>query len=147
MRILLLVLFIAVTGGCASERTYAVRVQNKAYEPITVGFVKDGPVLEPGWESPEVLSNMPPSRMPHKWGTVVGQDQTRAFKIVGKFDPGTHAFMRVYAGTPTAAEALAKSGSFGDRLDLLLHPNGDNDFVGEEQKGQLSAHLRRYSSP
>jgi hypothetical protein len=77
----------------------------------------------------------------------IKQGDTASTKMSGKFESSTHAFLRVYAGTPTAAEALAKGGSFGDRLDLLLNRNGDNDFVVEEHEGRLSAHLRRYSSP
>jgi hypothetical protein len=144
MRTVLLVLFVAVTGGCASERTYAVRIRNNAPEPITVGFTKDGPVFEERWASPEALSNLPQSRMPEHWGVVVEQGQAKGLQVVGKFESGTHAFLRVYAGAPTADELLAKSHGTGGRLDLLLNQSGDNDFVVEEMQGRLSAHLRRY---
>jgi hypothetical protein len=147
MRTLLVVLFLTVAGGCASDRTYMVRVRNNTPEPITVGFTKDGPVFEDRWASPEVLSDLPQSRMPPHWGVVIEQGQIRILQIVGKFDSGTHAFLRVYTGAATASDLLAKSNGLGTRLDLLLNPKGDNDFViGEDQRARLTAHLRRYAS-
>ena len=145
MQKLLLALIVIVAGGCASTRSYQVMVQNRTPGPLTVGFVKDGPVFEERWASPEVLSNLPPSRMPAHWGMTIQRGETRALTIAGKFDPETHAFVRVYLGTHSASELLAMSEGMGDRLQMVLSPQGDNNFVIEEHDSRLVGRLRRFS--
>jgi hypothetical protein len=145
MQKLLLALIVLVAGGCASTRTYNVVLRNRTLGPVTVGFVKDGPVFEERWASPEALSNLPPSRMPAHWGMTIQRGETKAISVAGKFNTDTHGFVRVYLGTPSASQLLAMSEGMGDRLQMVLSPQGDNDFVVEEENGRLVGRLRRFA--
>ena len=54
----------------------------------------------------------------------------------GKFDAGTQAILRIYAGTPTIDEMVAYSKDDPDRLDIYLWP-GRNAYVIRSGSGRL----------
>src|SRR5688572_26818797 len=67
---LLLSLLLAV--GCASTKaTFEVAVKNATSEPISVGLVKIGGSVEPGWDGPEHVAMHAPMLADRKWGTLI----------------------------------------------------------------------------
>jgi hypothetical protein len=146
MRALLLTcLVIPLLVGCSgtAKPGFDVSIQNATDQPLTVGFVIHGASPEPRWMSPEDWTYMPLSRQPELWGMVLEPGQTMADHLSGDVGPEADPVLRVYAGKPTLAEALAISHG-GDRLDLGLHPDGNNHFIVTNTgiRGGLSARLR-----
>jgi hypothetical protein len=138
------VIFIVMTVlglvGCTGEkRTYWLSVTNKAYHPITIGQVKDGPPYEDMWAKPEELAIRKARAGDQLWGVVVPPGKTAsAGPIIGIFGPTDSAWLRVYAGEPSFSELLSMSRGHPNRLDLRMYP-GDNAFVVTEERGSLVA--------
>lgn len=146
----LLLTFLALAVGCAGSaepRTYRLTVRNKTDGPITIGLTKNGPPQEPGWLSPEELTDIPPSRRPDHWGQVLDKDTKASVKVEGNFYPDGHAYLRVYRGDAPADELLAKSHGTGSRADVALTPNVINDFTIEDHAGQITAKLSSLTPP
>jgi hypothetical protein len=140
----LLLALLALATGCSSSpetRIYRVTVRNKTDGPITVGLTKNGPPQEPGWLSPEEMTDIPPSRRPDHWGQVLDKDMKASVKVEGKFDADVHAFLRVYRGTAPIADLLAKSHGTGSRADVALTPTVINDYTIEDHAGQITPRL------
>ena len=139
-------LLLLLTIGCAGSRKYTfdVSVQNSTDGPLTIGFIKKGPPQDPRWMSPEDWTNVPPSRQPEYWGMVVPPGKMMADRVTGEMSAGADPVLRVYSGKPTLSEALAISHGTGDRLDLGLHPSGNNNFIitNTGPQGGLAARLR-----
>lgn len=138
MRVVVLILA-ACLIGCAQERAYHVTVRNATEEPITMGFVKDGPPMEAAWLSPEETTDIPPSRRPSHWGMVVPAGKVVSAGMRGTFEQKTHAILRIYLGDEALENLLAKSRSFGDRTELRLVPAEGNYFVVTAPGGKILA--------
>ena len=119
--------------GCVSPyetRTYQVTVKNYAAAPVTVWLTKDGPPFEPGWLSPEDLATESPRQSGRVISGLVIPSTKTAYTGArkGRFEPNTHAVLRVYAGQLTFAQLLAFDSDDKHRIDFLLH-QGDNDLI------------------
>jgi hypothetical protein len=146
MKPVLCLLIFALTG-CTTTHNFDVAVKNDTSHPITVGFVKAGPPFEPHWAAPEDYAMLPPSRQPTHWGQVIPQGKIMQIRIAGKFDRGSAAYLRIYLDEHTADHLLAISHGTGNRIDLGLHPGGDNRYVILlDDKGNLTAKLARLGS-
>jgi hypothetical protein len=144
-----LLLLLTLTVGCATTQTriYRVTVRNKTDGPITVGLTKNGPPQEPGWLSPEEMTDIPPSRRPDHWGQVVDPGMKASVKVQGHFESGVHAFLRVYRGNAPIDHLLAMSHGTGSRADIALTPTVVNDFTIEERDGRITPRLTRLTQP
>jgi hypothetical protein len=142
----ILLVGLALTG-CATSQSFDVSIKNQTSRPIIVGFVKDGPPFEEAWASPEDYAQLPPSRQPATWGVVVPDGKIVTTHIQGKFERGSAPFLRVYLDEHSADQLLAISRGIGGRVDVGLHPGGDNRFVLMlDEHGKLVAKLARLSS-
>ena len=125
--------------ACASaeKRTCQITVKNETAHPLSLGLVKNGPPTEDGWIAPHEVAMMAPQLADRHWGWVLGPGETKTFgPYAGHFDPGTHAILRVYGGTPTIDEMLAFSKDDPERLDIYLWP-GKNAYVIRFGNGRL----------
>src|SRR5947208_4082271 len=103
----LLVVGLLAAGGCASTRTdtFDIEVHNQAGQALTLSLAKDGPPYEPTWATAQDLAIESPKRR-EEWKNAVSgimgplEPGKTAYvqKLTGKFDSGTNAFLRIYAG-------------------------------------------------
>lgn len=132
MKQLAITLLLVCVCGCHSydTRTYDVSVKNDSEGPVTLWLTKDGPPFEPGWLSPEDIAIESP-RQPVTTisGVVVPAGKTAdTGPRQGKFEPGTRAVLRVYAGQLNFDQLLAAQADEKRRIDMRLHP-GRSDLV------------------
>ena len=133
-------LLLGTTGCGPQERTYQVIVRNDSAEPVTMDLVKDGPPAEGPWASPEELAQVTRADS-IRWGQGLPAGKTAESEPKrGRFDRGTNAVLRIYAGLPTMTEMLAISRGSMDRVDLVLPP-GTSTIVVEDQSGRLTARV------
>ena len=127
-------LFMLVMLGCQASyetRTYDVSVHNLSDGPVTIWLTKDGPPYEPGWLAPEDLAIESPKQNAKLSGVIVPAEKTAdTGTVTGRFEPQTHAVLRIYAGKRSFDELLASTHGDPTRVDQPLHP-GKNDLVVE----------------
>ena len=133
-------------GGCAPARTdtFDVDIRNATSGPVTLSLSKDGPPYEPTWATPEDLAIESP-KLREEWAGgpsgmgVVPAGKTASVKgLKGRFDGGTRAFLRAYAGDLTISQMLARSQGSPDRVDVELVP-GANRIVLIDKSGRITA--------
>ena len=133
------ILFLLFLPACTQyqTRSFEIAVKNETARPIAIGLVKNGPPQEEGWIAPHEVAIMAPQLADRKWGLVIlpGEGKTMG-PYSGKFDAGTQAILRIYAGTPTIDEMVAYSKDDPDRLDIYLWP-GRNAYVIRSGSGRL----------
>ena len=144
---LLLVCSAALTvWGCTSTRTdtFDVEIRNATSGPVTLSLSKNGPPYEPTWATPEDLAIESP-KLREEWAGgpsgmgVVPAGKTASVKgLKGRFDGGTRAFLRAYAGDLTISQMLARSQGSPDRVDVELVP-GANRIVLIDKSGRITA--------
>src|SRR3954467_4229664 len=136
-------------GGCSptQTRTFDVTVRNQTPGALTLSLAKDGPPYEPAWATPEDVATESP-RLREDWRrTQGGMKAVPAGRVAdvrgltGKFESGTHAYVRVYAGELSISEMLSKGRDSPDRVDVPLAP-GTNDITivleGTHLKAQVN---------
>src|SRR5437763_1107016 len=104
-----------VLGGCSPTRTeeFDITLRNKTPRPLLLNLAKDGPPLQLAWATPEDLSRKTPEIW-EDWKSnrtipLLEPGKTATIhKLTGRFDAGTHAFLRVYAGDLNVAQMLSK---------------------------------------
>jgi hypothetical protein len=137
-------------GGCSptQTRTYDVTVRNQTPGPLTISLAKDGPPYEPAWATPEDVATESP-RLREDWRrTQGGMKAVPAGRIAevrgltGKFESGTHAYVRVYAGELSISEMLSKSPGSPDRVDIPLVP-GTNEITIVLEDTHLKAQIKQ----
>jgi hypothetical protein len=130
-----------LTLGCQSyeTRTYDVTVHNQTSEPITIWLTKDGPPFEGPWLSPEDLAIESPHRDESReiGGAVVDAGKTATTMRKGRFEPRTHAMLRVYDGARKFEELLATSSESAGRKDVTLPP-GKSEYIVEPGPGVIT---------
>ena|SRR5687768_17268007 len=133
---LLLSLLLAV--GCASTKaTFEVAVKNATSEPISVGLVKIGGSVEPGWDGPEHVAMHAPMLADRKWGTLIEPGAVATLgPQSGRFVQGERAVLRVYAADATVDELMGYSQRDSARLDINLWP-GSSGYVIERDIAEL----------
>jgi hypothetical protein len=117
--------------GCSpyESRTYQITVRNDSSKTIIPWLTKNGPVYEPGWQSPEQLAiegwatDEPDPFLPVPPGKVA-----EIPTITGRFARGVHALLRVYIGPTTLDQILAMNRDSAARIEVVLQP-GRNDLV------------------
>jgi len=127
--------------GCTQTHTYRVAIHNQTEGPITFGFTNDGAPHHQGWASPEELTDIPPSHRPQEWGQVVDPGHTAHAQAHGLFDPGAHAYLRIYTGTPNVDAMLAMSRGFGNRTDVIIQPDVINDCTVTNYDNRITARI------
>jgi hypothetical protein len=144
MRSIAFALLVSVAAGLigcgppVEKRSYDVYVSNQLAEPVTVFITKDGPPVEDGWLSPEMLAAGPVNQDPKDSGRVVGPGFTAgAEKLTGQFEPATSAMLRVYRTTGALENFVALSPGNPRRVDVPLRP-GRNEFIVTDKDGQLT---------
>ena len=119
-------------AGCKSyeTRTYDVTVRNDTPDAIVVWLTKDGAPYESGWLSPEDIAiQSPKANDPELAGAIVAAGKTADTGTrKGRFEPDTHAILRVYQGQLKFSEILATSRGDPMRIDLQLPP-GRSEFI------------------
>ena len=144
MRTIAVAMMLSLVVGCASTRTYEVRLKNNSSEPITVGLTKLGGPFERVWASPEdaAINNADPSS--RRWATVPSGRVADAGPFKGKFRRDSEAVLRIYKGDLDhngrldVPQILAVSHDQPDRADVVLHP-GVNRLTVTDQDGRLVA--------
>jgi hypothetical protein len=137
--VLLLALLLPCVGCHNWEtRTYDVTVKNAGPDPVTVWLTKDGEPFEPGWYSPENLILHSPKEPPKEIsGVIIPPDKVASTgPRTGRFDPHTHAILRIYAGQLGMNQMLATSAGPG-REDLRLAP-GQNVITVKSSAGSVT---------
>jgi hypothetical protein len=124
---------VLIAAGCApatQERTYAVSVDNKLSEPITVFLTKNGPPLEDQWLSPTQLAAGPINRdnLIENFVVIKPGETVGVKKLVGHFQAGTDAVLQIYERTGRLEDIAAMELDDPRRDDVVLVP-GDNAFV------------------
>src|SRR4051812_12870701 len=126
--------------ACTQEqkRSFEIAIRNDTVRPISVGLVKNGPPQEEGWIAPHEVMMMAPQLSERKWGAVLKPGETKVLgPYWGRFEPGTQAILRIYAGTPTIEEMVSYSREDPERLDIYLFP-GKSGLVIEYGGGRLA---------
>lgn len=115
----------ALLVGCSStvEHTFDITVKNNTGGPITIWLTKDGGPLEPGWRSPEQVAMQSLADEERISGVVIPDGKTASTPpVVGRFQPGRYAWLRIYDGQYKFSELLAISPKSALRLDQPLYP-------------------------
>jgi hypothetical protein len=138
-----------VGGGCSptQTRTFDVTVRNQTPGPLTLSLAKDGPPYEPAWATPEDVATESP-RLREDWRRTQGGMKAvppgrvaDVRGLTGKFESGTHAYIRVYAGELSISEMLSKSRGSPDRVDVPLQPGANEITIvieGTHLKAQVN---------
>lgn len=152
IRVLVLLVSLALlasAGGCSQTqtRTFDVTVRNQTPGPLTLSLAKDGPPYEPAWATPEDVATESP-RLREDWRrTQGGMKAVPAGRLAevrgltGKFESGTRAYLRVYAGELSISEMLSKSPGSPDRVDIPLVPGANEITIvieGTHLKAQIT---------
>jgi hypothetical protein len=137
------ILLLLWATGCArplAKASFEVEVQNNTLVPLSMGLVKSGGPGEDGWTSPSDIAIGAPHFSERKWGTLLPPNQkTVVGPLEGRFNPGSSAVLRVYAGDLTVEELLTYSRGDGDRLDLYLMPGRSAFVIERARDGRLTA--------
>jgi hypothetical protein len=135
-------LMIALAGlllvGCGGKtHTFDVAVSNETAAPITVWLTKTGGAYEKHWRSPEDLAIESP-RGSRIAGVKIPAGQSAATgPVKGKFEPGSVAILRVYAGDYSFSDLLAVSRGSPNRADVTLYPGVSRFTVTRGPEGLL----------
>jgi hypothetical protein len=144
------VLLAFIGGGCSptQTRTFDVTVRNQTPGPLTLSLAKDGPPYEPAWATPEDVATESPKLREDWRRTQGGMKAVPSGRVAdvrgltGKFESGTHAYLRVYAGELTISEMLSKSPGSPDRVDVPLQP-GTNEITIVTEGTHLKAQINQ----
>lgn len=130
--------FLWLSVGCSSTRTYEVSVSNNTEGPITIGLTKEGSPFQPEWASPEdaAIAGQPPVNT--MWAAIPAGKTADTGAVKGKFASGSHAVLRVYQGKLNLQGILAVSRGQPNRMDIPLHP-GLNRFTITDEGPRLMA--------
>jgi hypothetical protein len=110
-------------GPHYEQRVFEVHLINQSDTTLSVGLVKKGQPLEDGWVAPEQTAILATPLADKHWGTQVKPGQSIVLgPKTGAFAEGSHAAVRVYAGTPTIEETVGYAQTDPDRLDINLWP-------------------------
>jgi hypothetical protein len=137
-RTCVLLLSLLLVVGCASTKaTFEVAVKNATNGPLSVGLVKLGGKVEPGWDGPEHVAIHAPMLADRKWGTLIEPGAVVTLgPQSGNFVQGERAVLRVYAADATIDELMGYSQRDSARLDINLWP-GSSGYVIERDVGEL----------
>jgi hypothetical protein len=116
-------------SGCTTTETFSVELANASTAPVTAWLTKEGGPDETDWLSPEALANAGVKRPELINGVVIAPGKTGTIgPIRGKFESGSIAILRVYAGQLSFDQILATSGPGELRQDVPLNA-GLNELV------------------
>lgn len=143
MRWCALLILLTSAVGCSqplAKAAFEVEVTNNTLTPLAIGLVKSGGPMEDGWASPADVMIGAPHLSERKWGTPVQPKQKAVLgPLEGRFNPGSSAVVRVYAGDATIEELNAYSRGDLDRLDVYLMPGRSSYVIERSRDGRLSA--------
>lgn len=109
--------------GCGGKsQTYEVAVSNETATPITVWLTKSGGPYERHWRSPEDLAIESPRGSRIAGVKIPSGASAATDRVKGKFDEGTGAILRIYAGDYSFSDLLAVSRGSPNRIDVPLDP-------------------------
>lgn len=101
-------LALAFAGGCTSSATFNIELQNASDQPVTAWLTKEGGPAEADWLSPEEIGQGDVKRPELINGVTIPAGKTGTLgPITGKFDAGSIAILRVYAGQVKFEQMLA----------------------------------------
>jgi hypothetical protein len=132
-------LLAAIITGCSRTEQFDVTVRNSTQSSLTLALTKDGPPFDPLWASPEDLAIQSPNAEEKHGYVVLPPGKEGDVSVQGKFDSGTHGFLRVYRGDLQVSEMNAIKPDSPNRIDLKLSP-GRNVFVIVDAHGRLEQH-------
>jgi hypothetical protein len=134
-----IVLAAMLLAGCGGKTyTFDVSVTNHTPQPITVWLTKDGGgPYEKHWRSPEDLAIDSPRGSRIAGVQIPPGLSAGTGKVKGKFDPGTAAMLRVYAGDYTFSDLLAVSRRSPNRAEIMLYPGVSRFSVTRDAKGSV----------
>lgn len=140
LRIWVVAVLAAWAGACSAPKyTFQVEIMNIGATPLSADFVKvDGPAVD-GFTGPEHVAIYAPDLSQKRWGTLIGPGQTKTIGPKrGKFEPGSHAVLRVYAGDLPIDQLITFGRKDPGRLDIYLVP-GRSGYVIDQKNGVLKA--------
>jgi len=124
-------LLFAIMGCSGGTRHFKVSIKNELPRPVTIALTKDGPPFEAPWASPEDVAARRATPDTASGFRVVDPGRTASVNdIVGRFEKGSKAVLRVYSGSMTFREMLDTAPG-SNRVDVILTP-GQNQFVVRE---------------
>jgi hypothetical protein len=126
-------------AGCASSKaTFQVAVKNGTNDPLSVGLVKVGGRVEPGWDGPEHIVIHAPMYADRKWGALVEPGQSITLgPQTGRFVQGTRAILRVYAADVTVDELMGYTKTDSARLDVSILPGPSAYVIERDDAGGI----------
>jgi hypothetical protein len=127
----------AIDTGCSRTDKFDLTVRNSTKSPLTLALTKDGPPFEPVWASPEDLAIQSPGADEKHGYVVLPPGKEGDVSVQGKFESGTHGYLRVYRGDLQVSEMNAIRSSSPNRLDIKLSP-GRSTFVIVDSAGRLA---------
>lgn len=135
-------LFCALACGPRyAQSSFEVHLINQSDTTLSVGLVKKGPPLEDGWVAPEQTAILAAPLADKHWGAPVKPGQSIVLgPKTGAFADGSHATVRIYAGTPTVEETIGYPQSDPDRVDINLWPGRSVYTIKRANRRLVSVH-------